>query len=201
MATQSISDAVKSGGCHVRGFFEYNALTVEHTNVGGAPLFVEYVHIRGGSSRVAVGDSVSEGQVIAEVGDAGFCPTPHLHIEAHRQLGRTSPSVPLAFRPGHGDGGSPAVAADNHAVTPLAGEWYEASSGRTDPPAHVAEGFEGAATSAWTASTAKEDEVKANRGRDRHGHGHGHGHGRVQVEADDAIAAEPEEAVSAMYLY
>jgi murein DD-endopeptidase MepM/ murein hydrolase activator NlpD len=67
-----VADAVASGGCHVRGFFEYNAITIAHARRGGGPpVFVEYVHVRAGSSRVAVGASVVSGEPIAEVGEDG----------------------------------------------------------------------------------------------------------------------------------
>lgn len=121
-----IKDNVTSGGCHVKGFFEYNALTIEHTVEAplSPPVFVEYVHIRAGSAsgRIAVGDLVHKGQPVAEVGDAGFCPSPHLHIEAHWENHPRAPSVPMVFK--FGGGSHPRVF-----VAPSAGEWYEADSG------------------------------------------------------------------------
>jgi hypothetical protein len=39
-----------------------------------SPLCIEYVHIRGGSARFAVGDRVRRGQIVCESGAAGFCP-------------------------------------------------------------------------------------------------------------------------------
>jgi murein DD-endopeptidase MepM/ murein hydrolase activator NlpD len=62
--------------------FRYNSLTLL---LEDGTTTVEYVHIRAGSSRVVVGERVVPGQVLCESGQAGFCPTPHLHIEAHRE--------------------------------------------------------------------------------------------------------------------
>eukprot|EP00965_Chrysotila_dentata_P237631 6202025-Pleurochrysis_carterae.AAC.3 len=78
------------GGADCSLLFHWNSLTLlladGHTTV-------EYVHIRPGSSRVSVGDKVVKGQVICESADAGFCPTPHLHIEVlmlqHLSVSRT----------------------------------------------------------------------------------------------------------------
>ncbi len=39
-----------------------------------------YVHVRQGSARVVVGQSVVAGQTLAEVGNAGFSSEPHLHF-------------------------------------------------------------------------------------------------------------------------
>jgi hypothetical protein len=41
---------------------------------------IEYVHIRGGSARVALGDRVRSGQIICESGAAGFCPEVHFVV-------------------------------------------------------------------------------------------------------------------------
>ena len=137
-----LRDGVRSGGCHVCGFFQYNALTIAHDvppkmsalDGGGQPsgcavLFIEYVHLRAGSSRVAVGDWVDKGQQIAEVGDAGFCPVPHLHIEAHRERHAKAPSVPIAFERQEGCAGY-----QGDSFVPVAGGWYQALRGCVDPP-------------------------------------------------------------------
>ena len=149
----AVKDGVASGGIHVRGFFAYNALTVEHADAGGGVLFVEYVHVRYGSIRVAVGDELVEGQLIAEVGDAGFCPVAHLHLEAYRECHNTAPSIPIAFavpQAAHATastsitsasaiGASSRSAASAHAdhnttFTPVAGGWYHAGLGRVPAP-------------------------------------------------------------------
>jgi gluconokinase len=146
-----VQDRVRGGGCAVRSFFAYNAITIAHHDTAGGggagALFVEYVHVRGGSSRVAVGDLVRCGQVIAEVGDAGFCPQPHLHIEAHRERHPKAPSVPFSFalraqQQGREAGGrresSPSC------FVPVAGEWYCAGVGRVSlPPSRFADDPDG----------------------------------------------------------
>eukprot|EP00966_Prymnesium_polylepis_P100125 2318790-Prymnesium_polylepis.1 len=83
---------------------------------------IEYVHIRAHSACVAVGDHVRRGQKLCESGDAGFCPTAHLHIEAHRTPRGSAPdpaapSVPIAFELGQ------------QALTPVAGLWYAEGRG------------------------------------------------------------------------
>ena len=116
-----IKDGAVGGGCHVRGLFAYNALTIEHVaDRDGLPLYVEYVHVRAGSLRVAVGDEVRQGDVVAEVGDAGFCPVAHLHIEAHRMRSASAPSVPIAFA---------TLGAPECTFVAVAGRWYDARKG------------------------------------------------------------------------
>lgn len=38
-------------------------------------------YVQAGSATVRVNDRVHTGQKICELGDVGFCPTPHLHIQ------------------------------------------------------------------------------------------------------------------------
>ena len=61
-------------------------------------LVVEYVHIQAGSATVSVGDRVFEGQVICLSGDVGFCPGPHLHIQAHWSAAPGAESIPMGWR-------------------------------------------------------------------------------------------------------
>ena len=104
-------------------------------------------------------------QVLCESGDAGFCPVPHLHIEAHASPGRAAPSIPLAFGGGahareddatNCEGiAAPAYAPAaphppplpctfaEHNFVPTAGRWYDARGevaaplpARTLPIAH-----------------------------------------------------------------
>ena len=63
---------------------------------------VEYVHIQAHSASVAVGDRVRAGQVLCRSGDVGFCPEPHLHIEAHAARTPEAPSIPIAWQDGNG---------------------------------------------------------------------------------------------------
>lgn len=140
-----IKDSVSTGGIHVRSFFEFNAITIEHYDgvelssqddtarlAPRRPLFVEYVHVLAGSAsrRVSVGEMVKRGQPIAEVGQAGFCPKPHLHIEAHREHHPKAPSIPIAFI----FSALQDNAEDSAAVVPVAGRWYEPGVGQVCPP-------------------------------------------------------------------
>jgi biotin carboxyl carrier protein len=65
-------------------------------------IVVEYVHISAGSARVKVGDRVEAGQVLCLSGDVGFCPSPHLHIEAHTSAEPKAASIPMGWRDAHG---------------------------------------------------------------------------------------------------
>ena len=65
------------------------------------------------SAVVAVGDRVYAGQLLCLSGDAGFCPVPHLHIEAHTSREPGAPSIPLCWQNEEGD-----------SIIPKAGERY-----------------------------------------------------------------------------
>ena len=66
-------------GIHVTSLFKWNSIMLALAD----GRFAEYVHIRGGSAVVAVGQRVVAGQQLCESGDVGFCPTPHLHLQLH----------------------------------------------------------------------------------------------------------------------
>jgi murein DD-endopeptidase MepM/ murein hydrolase activator NlpD len=71
-----------------------NIVVIEHA----AAEYSSYVHLRRGSVRVAVGDSVRAGQHIADVGFSGDGFEPHLHFQITR--GRDpnyAPGVPVTF--------------------------------------------------------------------------------------------------------
>ena len=142
----SVQQDVTESGVHVALFFRYNALVLQ-LDAGGAS--VEYVHIRAGSARVAPGQRVARGQVLCESGDAGFCPVPHLHIEAHISRDHDAPSIPLAFEcahtatPAH-SGCDNARAATNLCdegsfFVPIAGCWYDERGEVEAPPGWCAQ--------------------------------------------------------------
>jgi murein DD-endopeptidase MepM/ murein hydrolase activator NlpD len=72
--------------------------------------YILLAHIRQGSIQVAVGDRVSAGQVLAEVGNSGGSTEPHIHIQAFNlpsfdlaetdlaELLRVARTYPLVFR-------------------------------------------------------------------------------------------------------
>lgn len=65
----------------------------------GGP-FVALVHFRSSSVRVAVGDTVTEGQHIAECGNSGNSTQPHVHIQAMDSADLSvARGLPLWFRP------------------------------------------------------------------------------------------------------
>jgi hypothetical protein len=64
---------------------------------GGA--FVALVHLRAGSLRVAVGDSVTTGQRIADCGNSGNSTQPHVHVQIMDSPDLSvARGVPMAFR-------------------------------------------------------------------------------------------------------
>ncbi|CAE7307153.1 unnamed protein product [Symbiodinium microadriaticum] len=90
-----IRDAETASGVDVRNFFSWNQITI--AQVDGT--FAEYVHIKEAAAQsLKPGDRVCQGQAIAQSGDVGFCPTPHLHVEVHLREGRDADSVPFGFR-------------------------------------------------------------------------------------------------------
>ena len=145
---RSVEAQAEEGGILVPLLFRWNALTLE-LDSGET---VEYVHVRAHSARVRAGERVRRGQVLCESGDAGFCPVPHLHIEAHASPARAAPSIPLAFLAcgggGAGDEGDADAAREGAAApacaaaasqpppppstlparhfVPTAGRWYNA---------------------------------------------------------------------------
>ncbi len=66
-----------------------NFVIIEH----GPAQYSELRHLQRGSVRVAVGDHVERGQVVAKCGNSGTATTPHLH------LGLLGSAVPIATRP------------------------------------------------------------------------------------------------------
>jgi len=79
--------------------------------------FVEYVHLRANSVTVKLGDRVRCRQQIAESGDVGFSPEPHLHLQMHTSRDPEAPTIMFALR---------GEAAGN-AYFPEAGNWYNAA--------------------------------------------------------------------------
>jgi murein DD-endopeptidase MepM/ murein hydrolase activator NlpD len=118
-----VRDAHACGGVHVRNLFRWNSVTVAHADGTHA----EYVHTRRGSARVAVGDVVAEGQQLAESGDVGFCPEPHLHLQLHVSAATDAPTLRFALRCGGGGAGGAGGAGEAASYEPQAGLFYGAS--------------------------------------------------------------------------
>jgi hypothetical protein len=53
-------------------------------NINGQPFETVYAHLRTGSRKYKVGDSVKQGQVIGYMGSTGDATGQHLHFELHR---------------------------------------------------------------------------------------------------------------------
>lgn len=91
-------------------------------------LLAEYVHILADSARVAPGDRVSAGQPLCESGDAGFCPTPHLHLQLQEGEEDSAPTVLFALLDHEGN-----------PYFPVAGKWY-GSRGEMEAPSEGKDG-------------------------------------------------------------
>ncbi len=57
-----------------------NLVTIRHENAGVVE-YSSYGHLKAGSVKVRVGDRVTQGQTIGEVGDTGDSPAVHLHFQ------------------------------------------------------------------------------------------------------------------------
>ena len=119
----ALEQSRRAGGIDVANLFRWNSLMLRLD--GSAGHYAEYVHIRHGSATVKVGDKVTAGQVLCEAGDAGFCPTPHLHLQLHECDDPAAPTVPFGFvqmtaSGTAGDGDSSGGAQSNDSCAPCA---------------------------------------------------------------------------------
>ena len=65
----------------------------------GREAFVALVHLRAGSLRVAVGDTVTTGQPIAECGNSGNSTQPHVHVQVMDSADLSvARGIPMAFQ-------------------------------------------------------------------------------------------------------
>jgi murein DD-endopeptidase MepM/ murein hydrolase activator NlpD len=84
-----------NSGVRVEDLFSWNSIMIkssEHDSI-----FCEFVHLKKDSFRVGVGSSVKKGHVVAESGDVGFCPEPHLHMEIHDSIQPGSQSLEIHY--------------------------------------------------------------------------------------------------------
>ncbi|OEG00129.1 hypothetical protein BHF71_06285 [Vulcanibacillus modesticaldus] len=79
------ADGVVIVASYVRGFG--NTVIINH----GSGIWTLYAHIRNGGIMVKVGQKVSKGQKIAEVGSTGRSTGPHLHFEVRKNNKAVSP--------------------------------------------------------------------------------------------------------------
>jgi len=110
----STSHSSHAQGAHVNNLFTWNSLMIriepsdipylmkstadksdQATTQFHSPVFVEYVHIQANSSFVRVGERVKKGQIIALSGRAGFCPEPHLHVQAVLSQAEDAKTIPF----------------------------------------------------------------------------------------------------------
>lgn len=72
-----------------------NAIVIQH----GEGIFSKLAHLREGTFKVAVGDVVKKGQVLAMLGNSGRSPEPHIHfqLQATPFVGSHTMDYPLAY--------------------------------------------------------------------------------------------------------
>ena len=113
-------------GISVLNLYKWNSITLRLTDGAVA----EYVHILHDSVQVSVGDAVSEGQLLCRSGQAGFCPTPHLHLQVHDSDAPDAPTVPFSFLKSKGSTSSSQTETPQtckslaQTFRPQAGKWY-----------------------------------------------------------------------------
>ena len=91
---RAVSDGTGNvSGIGIGNLFAWNSVAIDIE--GG--LVAEYVHIRKGSAKVRVGDSVKAGDVLCESGAVGFCPEPHLHFQVTEGGGDMAHTVAFKF--------------------------------------------------------------------------------------------------------
>jgi len=96
-------------GCHVSNLFHWNSVMVAHDD----GTFAEYVHVS--AVLLAAGERVHAGQHIAESGDIGFAPEPHLHLQLHASPEPGAPTLRFAL-----------MSRGGGTYRPRAGCWYDA---------------------------------------------------------------------------
>eukprot|EP00949_MAST-11_sp_MAST-11-sp1_P002021 g2021.t1 len=106
----NITQGHRSCGISTENLFTWNSIML---HLDESKCFVEYVHIAKDGACVQKGDTVREGDIICLSGGIGFCPKPHLHIQAHLSDEEDAPTVPFRFR-----------SSDGSTFVPVAGEWY-----------------------------------------------------------------------------
>jgi hypothetical protein len=104
-----------AAGVHCSSLFAWNSIMLRLD--GG--VHVEYVHIEAGSAAVAVGARVVRGQLLCRSGAVGFCPEPHLHVQAHLSAADSAMTIPLVFT----------ALATGAAYVPVPGILYTAADG------------------------------------------------------------------------
>ena len=85
--------------CYTKDCMKYNNLVIVYHEDG---TFAEYTHIKKDGAKVAVGDTVTKGQVIAESGNVGYSSGPHLHFVVFLQRISGRKTLKTRFLTGNG---------------------------------------------------------------------------------------------------
>ena len=92
--SEQIRNPVVEGGISVSNLFSWNGVVIKSDE----GIIFEYIHVHHEGIRVKKGDCVRTGDVICLSGSSGFCPEPHLHIEAHLENQENNSSLNLLWK-------------------------------------------------------------------------------------------------------
>jgi murein DD-endopeptidase MepM/ murein hydrolase activator NlpD len=84
----------KKGGVGKRYVGKENSIVIRHSD----STFAHYLHLQNEGALAAVGDTVTEGQLIGFSGHTGFSAFPHLHFEITRGLHKAKGEIPFRFQ-------------------------------------------------------------------------------------------------------
>jgi murein DD-endopeptidase MepM/ murein hydrolase activator NlpD len=87
-------------GCGKEECKKYNNFIIVYHPDG---TFAEYTHIQQNGAKVAAGERISKGQVIALSGNVGWSTGPHLHLMVYKQHMTKRETLQTRFRTGRGD--------------------------------------------------------------------------------------------------
>jgi murein DD-endopeptidase MepM/ murein hydrolase activator NlpD len=88
----------KWGGVGRRFVGKENAVVVQHADGS----YAHYLHFQHKRVVVAVGDTVTQGQLIGFSGSTGFSAFPHLHFEVTKGLQKGTAEIPVRFKTSQG---------------------------------------------------------------------------------------------------
>jgi murein DD-endopeptidase MepM/ murein hydrolase activator NlpD len=89
----SVKDDSNKGGLDKKFEDDGNFIEILHAN----DEISEYEHLRQYSAKVKVGDKISVGQIIAEVGNTGWSECPHLHFMVYPK-GKEYKTLKIRFK-------------------------------------------------------------------------------------------------------
>jgi len=90
---EAVSDAASDNPVGKPNFLATNYVQIKHI-IDGKVYYTVYYHLKKGSIRVSVGDKVSKGEHIGNIGNSGISYAPHLHFGLYDE---NKVSLPVSF--------------------------------------------------------------------------------------------------------